>query len=93
MISYGNNKTLIANAIRNVVMPSGIVKFNIVYIPRLNGYKIVLLADRHGVDVTYISRISEQLKALGYTVVLLSSKAFANKYIITLLALPGGVSR
>ena len=93
MIPYGNNKTLIANAVRNAVMPSGIVKFNVIYVPRLNGYRITLVADRNSIDVSYISRIAENLKTLGYTTVLTSSRNVMGKYIVTLLALPGGASR
>ncbi|AZI75854.1 hypothetical protein SBFV3_gp19 [Sulfolobales Beppu filamentous virus 3] len=85
------------NIVQSVVNPSGIVKYNVVYIPKLGMYKITLVSTERAVPGKHIANLIEQLQNAGYTVMMKTSSApFLRRHVITLYAIPnsgrGGIS-
>lgn len=58
----------IKSIIMSAVNPAGIVKYNIVYIPRYNMYRVTLVSKTPVVDASVIANIIDQLKNAGYHV-------------------------
>jgi len=69
------------------LMITGIVKYNITYIPNLRGYKITLVGSREGMSGDVVSKLIESLSANGFTVWMKVGK-FPSYNVINLYVVP-----
>ena len=56
----------IKDIVNNAINPSGVVRFKIVSLPRMGGYRITLISRRGGMSGTAMDSLLDQLHALGY---------------------------
>ena len=83
------NSNNIRSAIQRIVNPSGIVKYNVVYIPKLHGYKITLVSRSGGINASYIAKVIEELENMGYTVTMSNRPTlFSRSGVVTLFVTP-----
>ncbi|CAH69411.1 hypothetical protein [Deltalipothrixvirus pozzuoliense] len=69
MFRRGNNDE-IKSTIRSIINPSGIIKYNVVYIPKYDAYRITLVSSTGNINASYIAEIISQLTAQGYAVMM-----------------------
>lgn len=58
----------IRNIIQSSANPTGIIKYNVVYVPRIHGYKITLVSKNGVINALVIDEIITRLAQLGYAV-------------------------
>ena len=77
----------VKDVVSGIVNPSGIVKYNVVYIPKLHGYKITLVSKTGEVNASYVAEIIGKLTEKGYTVMLQNPRTMLGRGgVITLFA-------
>lgn len=88
-----NNNDEVKSTVQSVVNPSGIIKYNVVYIPRFNGYRITLVSKSGTIDASYIAEIIGKLTEKGYTVLLKSPHSMFGRGGVVVLYAEKGSSK
>jgi len=60
--------TLLKRIVLQSIMPSGIVRYNITYIPKLGAYRITLVGSREGISGDALRRLMDALSSNGFVV-------------------------
>ena len=66
--------TLLKRAVQQSIMPSGIIRYNITYIPKLGAYRITLVGSREGISGDALSRLITNLTSNEFVVWAKTSK-------------------
>jgi len=78
---------LLKRIVQQNLITTGILRYNIVYVPKLGAYRITLIGSREGISGATLSKLIESLSSNGFTVLVKVSKApFFN--VVYLYAIP-----
>ena len=67
--------TLLKRIIQQTLITTGVLRYNITYIPKLGAYRIALVGSREGISGSTLSKLIDALSANGFTVWVKVSKA------------------
>ena len=59
---------LLKRIVLQSLMPSGIIRYNITYIPKLGAYRITLVGSREGISGDALRRLMDALSSNGFDV-------------------------
>lgn len=67
--------TLLKRIIQQTLITTGVLRYNITYIPKLGAYRIALVGSREGISGSTLSKLIETLSSNGFMVWVKVSKA------------------
>ncbi len=67
--------TLLKRIIQQTLITTGVLRYNITYIPKLGAYRIALVGSREGISGSTLSKLIEALSSNGFVVWVKVSKA------------------
>jgi len=68
-VSLTNQRiTALKRIIQSNLVTTGIIRYNITYVPKLNAYKITLVGSREGMSGSTLYKLIDSLSTNGFTV-------------------------
>jgi len=67
--------TQLKRIVQQTLITTGVLRYNITYIPKLGAYRITLVGSREGISGSALSKLIEALSSNGFVVLVKVSKA------------------
>ena len=68
MYAMNSRIMLLKRIVQQSLIPSGVLRYNIIYIPKLGGYRITLVGSREGISGDALRRLIDALSSNGFVV-------------------------